>query len=188
MPRFLIALTPNLLSALRIAMGVMFPFSPDKGARASLILVAGLSDMIDGFVARRLGVASPTGGHVDAVTDKVFVMSVLITLVVQGAMHPWQVVLLLSRDAVVIAVVAYIALMGRWNAFRRISARHFGKLTTAAMFAMFLAIVIWPDGNPVVSTIFAITSLFSVAAAIDYLVQFLRALPQHRCAGHQVGS
>jgi cardiolipin synthase len=170
-----ITFAPSALSILRIAMAALFPVVPG-GWRVCVVLVAGVSDMTDGLCARRLGVASWAGGHLDALTDKIFAVAALATLLVAGVVTPWQVGLLLCRDVVVAVIAAYVTLRRRWAAFRHTPARLLGKLTTASMFVLFLAIVIWPPQSVVVWLLLAGTGFLSVVAAIDYLSHFVRRL------------
>ena len=170
-----VAVAPSALSVLRIALAALFPFVPGNQWRASIVLVAGLSDMADGFVARRLGVASAAGGQLDAMTDKVFVLCVLITFLSEGRMQPWQVALLLTRDVVVVVLATYVAVRRQWSGFLQMPARLLGKLTTVAMFTLFLAAVLWPPEHLAVQILFAVTALLGVVASIDYLIQLLKA-------------
>ena len=170
------AVLPHAVSSLRVAMAVLFPLMPTARWRATVILVAGLSDLGDGFIARRLGVAHAWGGHLDAISDKVFVLSVLVTLLVDGLIGPWQVALLLSRDLAVASIAAYVALLRQWSAFERMPARWAGKVTTAAMFTLFLTLVLLDDRNRLAGTFaFAVAAACSLAAAVNYIIVFCYA-------------
>jgi len=170
---------PSALSLFRMAMAIVFPMVSSRW-RATVIIVAGLSDLGDGCLARRLGVAGPVGGHVDAITDKVFALSILITLTENGIFQPWQLVVLLSRDGLVIALSVFIAAKRRWIAFQQMPARNLGKITTAFMFGLFLVAALSPPHDPLLLIAFTISALCSVAAAVDYFIQFIRAYSRDR--------
>ena len=70
---------------------------------------AGVSDALDGFVAKRLNQVSELGGLMDAVADKVLLVSVFLTLGQQGYLPPWLVILVVSRDAMIVggALLSY---------------------------------------------------------------------------------
>lgn len=92
-------LLPNLLSAARIPLALAFPFARGRTVPSLAILAAaGVTDVLDGYFARRLGQASPLGAMVDGVADKVFSMSVLGTLLGRGMLSPLSAALLASRE------------------------------------------------------------------------------------------
>ena len=73
-------LVPNGLSILRMALGIAFPWLPER-FRLATVLVAALSDAFDGFAARRLHAESDTGQLLDPIADRTFVLLVAGTLV-----------------------------------------------------------------------------------------------------------
>jgi len=169
-----IAVLPNTLTGLRLAMAVAFPILPGSW-RGPVVLAAGLSDSADGLLARRFRVTSLLGGHFDAVTDKAFVLSVVITFAVSGSLSLWQAALLLARDGVVAAIVAYAVLTRRWDAFRKMPARRWGKLTTAALFVLFVVMIFWPNAEIAVQNLFVVSAGLSAVAGFDYAFQFIVA-------------
>jgi len=178
----LIAWTPNVLSALRLVLAVSFPLLTWhwRSWAGPVILIAGLSDLADGIIARRLNASSWIGGHLDAVADKAFVLAVLVTFVWRDEVQPWQVALLLSRDVVVVGIAAWAAARRHWDAFKQMPARLPGKATTAANFAFLLLTAIWPQQPQLNFIVFSIAVTFSIAAAIDYLLLFWQRYRQHR--------
>ncbi|HEY8077432.1 MAG TPA: CDP-alcohol phosphatidyltransferase family protein, partial [Labilithrix sp.] len=73
---------PNVLSAMRIPLAALFPFVVTRPALAIAVLAAAaLTDVLDGWLARRLGEATPTGALVDGIADKLLGASVLVSLV-----------------------------------------------------------------------------------------------------------
>ena len=177
-PTGLIAAVPNLLSALRLVLAGAFPFVPPSW-RLPVVLIGGLSDWLDGFVARRFHAQSTLGGLLDAIADKTFALSVLFTLAAASVIAPWQVGVVVLRDLAVLGICVYFALGGRWKAFTGMPSRWAGKITTALLF-LWLAAVLAHLPPPVTLPLFAALALFSAAAAADYLLQFARALRRLR--------
>lgn len=155
-------------------MAALFPFVPREWW-ASVVLVAGLSDLADGMIARRLGVASAAGGQFDAITDKVFAVCVLATFLYEGVMQPWHAIMLLSRDIVVIALAIYVASQRHWAGFSQMPARPLGKLTTAMLFVFFLSAVTLPSDHAVAEILFVVAVLLAFTAAVDYVIQLVKA-------------
>jgi CDP-diacylglycerol--glycerol-3-phosphate 3-phosphatidyltransferase len=175
----LVSVLPNALSWLRIALALSFPLLPPvpPGWRLGVVAAGGLSDWLDGVIARRYGVTSTSGGIIDAIADKLFVLSVLLTLTLGGALELWQAVLVLSRDLAVAAVVVHVLFRREWSAFRRMPARPLGRATTVAQFALLIAILLpWPAWGGVVAVTLTVAVLLSVLAAADYLLRFAQAL------------
>ncbi len=175
----LLAPVPNVLSFGRLVLAVVFLTAPPR-AWVWLILAAGASDFIDGYLARRFQLASWVGGLLDAVADKVFVLVVLITFTMRGELAWWQAALLLSRDAVVLSIAAYAGATARWEAFRHMPSRPFGKVTTATLFLLFLVVAVWPDLWAINLTLWGLAAIFSAMAAFDYARQFICALALSR--------
>jgi phosphatidylglycerophosphate synthase len=173
-------MVPNMLSVLRLGLAAAFPLIPAEHEhwhwRVIVVAAAGFSDWLDGFVARRWGAKSPSGVLLDAVADKLFVFSVLMTLTIKEPrlIEWWQMLLVIARDLAVAFVAAYVTARRDWPAFRRLVPRLPGRLTTGFQFALFLAIVIWPQ-TPFATFVLVLTVLCSLLAALDYFQLFGKA-------------
>lgn len=168
------ASVPNILSLVRLALAVAFPFMPPAWWWLA-ILAAGGTDAVDGLVARRLGVSNWIGGVLDSIADKAFVVAVLLTFVVQGLLAPWHLLPLLARD-IAVAVIAVAAMMVvKWKAFRGMPARLPGKATTAAVFLMLIVLAIQRESTWGSRLLIGIAASVSIIAAVDYTRRALRA-------------
>lgn len=162
---------PNALSLSRIVFGVAFPLVP-HGVRPWLIAVAGTTDALDGCSARALGMSSATGRLLDPIADKVFVILISVTLVVEGAIQPWWAIGIAARDVIVLVGSASVLLARRLQTMGRMYPTWLGKCTTAAQFAV-LFWVVCSGSAP--GWLLAATTALSVAAALHYAVVFIRA-------------
>lgn len=163
---------PNFLSASRLVLAVLFPWIGPAG-RVWTVFLAAVSDLADGFAARRFGATSAAGGHLDAVADKIFVFTVLITFLVEGRLGSWQIACLLLRDVAVGMIALYAVATRRWDAFDLMPARLAGKVTTALMF-LFLLAAAWPASAAVQRVAVVVVIIASGVAGVDYFVQFVR--------------
>lgn len=170
----MIDVVPNLLSLTRLALALVFPVIPEQW-RLAVVVAAAVSDWLDGYVARRFDVRTASGHLIDAGADKLFVFSVLVTLVVSGVLQWWQMLLVIARDLAVIFVAAYVVMRRDWPAFRKLVPRLAGKLTTGLQFAFFVTVLVWKDST-FATVVFTVTAGLSVFAAVDYLIHFGRAL------------
>jgi len=128
---------PGLLSLSRLPLAALFPFVVDEPPVAfSLLVVAGLTDVLDGWYARRFGKATPTGAVIDPLTDKLFVGVVVLTFLLTGRFGLRELLLLSTRE------IGEFPLVFWWAASRAQRRRKAdqprpnlpGKLSTAMQF------------------------------------------------------
>lgn len=174
---------PSLLSALRLVIALIFPATSEK-YWLWLIVIAGASDVLDGWLARRWQVISWQGALVDAIADKFFVLIVLIVFTISGKFTIYWIPLILARDLLVAATAGYLAAKGLWTEFKNTRSRPPGKIATGGQLALFIIVLALP-AQTVSGLILA--SLCSLIAACDYSLLFYRflsnrhkALPKNR--------
>ncbi|MES9846598.1 MAG: CDP-alcohol phosphatidyltransferase family protein [Candidatus Sedimenticola sp. PURPLELP] len=96
---------PNLISILRIFLTipvVWMLLEQQFGIALVLFFVAGVSDGLDGYLAKRNGWVSPLGGMLDPLADKVLLVSSYLSLAVVGMIPVWLVMLVVMRDLVIV--------------------------------------------------------------------------------------
>lgn len=96
---------PNLISLARLLSVpvVVWSLLADEMALAFwLFIAAGVSDAVDGFIAKRTGSRTVVGGFLDPLADKALLVSVYITLGRIGALPLWIVILVVSRDILIV--------------------------------------------------------------------------------------
>ena len=93
---------PNAISFARLALVPVFVWlrlTGEPGLAFLVFVIAAASDLLDGFLARVLNQRSKVGGIIDPAADKLLVFSALVTLVVDGLLPLWLLVLEGARDA-----------------------------------------------------------------------------------------
>lgn len=100
----------------------MFRYSPGRIA-AFVVVIAGITDLMDGWLARKWNIESLLGKFLDPVADKLFLMVGLVMLMKLDRVEPWLVMLLLSREMLITGLRGVAAGEGLI-----ISAGQFGKL------------------------------------------------------------
>jgi cardiolipin synthase len=167
-------LVPNLLSSARVPLAVAFPLAAGNAPLTLGILgFAGLSDVLDGWAARKLGQATPVGALVDGVSDKVFAGSVLGTLVATGMLTPTAALLLATRELgeLPLAVRVLTSKRARLTEIDR-KANTIGKVATVLEFATVVAVIANIPGKKV---LLAATAVCGAAAAATYWFREIRA-------------
>lgn len=128
----------DLLTAVRIPLAVAFFWIDSTAWRVVFLWLAGITDFVDGYVARRWG-SSRLGSFLDPVADKVFVAAAFWVVLVSGKLAWWEVVAVMARDLT--ATFAFLLTV----AFKRpaaIPARRAGKLVTIGQLLVVLAFLL----------------------------------------------
>jgi cardiolipin synthase len=77
-----------------------------------LFVVAGVSDAVDGFLAKRFDMTTELGAYLDPLADKALIVSIYITLGINGAIPRWLVILVVSRDILIVGGIMLSWLIG----------------------------------------------------------------------------
>ena len=107
---------PNALSALRLAGVPVFLWlvlGPHHDGIAFLVLAAsGVTDYLDGKLARMLGQSSKLGALLDPAADRLYIVSTMVALTIRGVVPVWLLVALLTRDAIMLCFGPVLLKMG----------------------------------------------------------------------------
>ena len=170
MARTTVFTLPNLVSTSRFALAVGFVVSDTAPVRLALLGIASATDVLDGWLARRTQVVSRFGALLDPIADRFFVLAVVVTFVMGGALTPLQASLVLLRD--VMSVIGYfVAKNVSWLRSIPFQARLLGKLVTVAQLFTFLVVLLWPAW---VAACVWIVAALGLAATIDYTLMLWR--------------
>src|ERR1700674_4739729 len=107
---------PNLITLARILSVPVMVWAIASGEMLFafvLFVVAGVSDAVDGFLAKRFGMASELGAYLDPLADKTLLVSIYIALGITGAVPRWLVILVVSRDLMIVGAVMLSWLVGK---------------------------------------------------------------------------
>jgi len=132
---------PNLLSAARLALApyVFVLLWQRKYAWAlAICFLAGLTDGLDGLLARRFQVASRLGAYIDPIGDKVLLSGAFLTLALDGAIERWLAVVVLGRDVMILLFVAGAFLL---TPIRSFPPSIWGKASTAAQIGFIMVLL-----------------------------------------------
>lgn len=163
----------NLISLSRLAMAAAFVHYADNPVIAVGILsAAGISDWMDGWLARKLGKTSRFGALLDPICDRLFILPVLATLVLVHDLPPWQLAVLVTRD-VTNSLGAGILWLLRREEVPKLRARISGKVVTSLQFWSVVHIVL---GLPYFTVSFTAVALATAWALVDYGRQFFGLL------------
>ena len=130
-----LATLPNLLTIARLLLAPFIFAAIVRGRHDTaliLFVMAGLTDGLDGLLARRIHQATPLGAYLDPVADKVLLSGVYISLAIAHIIPSWLVVLIFGRDIFLLATSG-IALA--FTAYREFRPSVWGKASTFVQIA-----------------------------------------------------
>ena len=162
---------PSVISLSRVALAVAFVANHDPNTRIFIVLVAAVTDMLDGWLARRAGLTSRFGALIDPFADRVFALVAVATFVYEGSMTTLQYFIMIFRDLMT-AVGFLVAKSVSWLRPVEFRARWSGKAVTALQMVTFVAVLRFPDYVSLLIWGVGVLSLYSV---IDYTVALYRA-------------
>jgi cardiolipin synthase (CMP-forming) len=171
---------PNLITLARILSVPLVVWAITSGEMLIaflLFVAAGISDAVDGFLAKRFGMTSELGAYLDPLADKVLIVSIYVALGISEAVPRWLVILVVSRDLMIIGAVMLSWLVGKPVEVKPLLV---SKLNTAAQI-FFAGLVLGSLGLrfnpgwtlPVTMALVAALTLLSVAAYVREWVRHM---------------
>lgn len=101
---------PNLITLARILLVPVVVWAIASGQMLIafvLFLAAGVSDAVDGFLAKRFGMTSEIGAYLDPLADKVLIVSIYVSLGIMEGLPRWLVILVVSRDFLIVGGILF---------------------------------------------------------------------------------
>jgi len=137
----------NALSLLRLPLACLFLIN-NTPLRIFIIIVSMMTDIFDGYLARKYRMTTKFGAILDPIMDKFFVFFVLGVLTFEDRLLLWEAGSMVSRDFFLLIFGTYLKLSGKWHVypFRALS---WGKVTTALQFLVLIGLCLhiifpWP--------------------------------------------
>jgi cardiolipin synthase (CMP-forming) len=180
---------PNLISVARLFLAPFVIYLIVTGNMFGafvVFLVAGLTDALDGFIARRFNLQTELGAYLDPIADKALLVSTYIALGFFAYLPAWLVILVVSRDLLIIGAFLLSWLMGREVEVKPLIISKLNTLMQIAVAVMVLA----QHGLPlplqqyVVPAIW-ITGVTTGLSAMAYLITWLRYMASYDINGRR---
>jgi cardiolipin synthase len=165
-----LARLPNVLSLSRFLLAVLF-VPAGRAARIALIVLAGATDFLDGWLARRTNTTTRWGALVDPISDRVFVLVAIVVYILNAELSVAEALLLLSRD-IATALGFVVARAVRSLRAVELKARLPGKIVTVLQLVTLLALA---GGVKRLTPFIALVALASALAIADYTHALWRA-------------
>ena len=169
---------PNLLTAARLALTPYLFWLMVRHEYRTIIpwfIAIAVTDVVDGFLARRFNASSRLGAYLDPLADKVLLSGTFLVLALTGAMEAWLAVVVLGRDVVILAAVGVLYwITGR----RNFPPSPWGKLSTFVQIVFLSFQIGYLSGiavEPAVVALKWLTVALAVVSLGDYARRMQRA-------------
>ena len=166
---------PNKLTVLRVIMVPFFVFfmltdvggAANKWIALAIFVIASLTDMLDGKIARKYNLVTNFGKFMDPLADKLLVCSAMICLVELDKLPAWMVIIIIAREF----IISGFRLVASDNGIV-IAASWWGKSKTISQMIMIILLIADIPALSVLNTVLIwVALILTVVSLIDYLVK-----------------
>jgi cardiolipin synthase len=166
---------PNMITTIRIILApifVIYIINDELITGLFILIITGLSDGIDGLIARLFNQKSKLGAYLDPLADKIILISAFVALSIRGFLPSWLTVMVISRDIMILMGVFILFLNGMKIDIRpSISS----KITTCLQFLT--VILVLAKGyfftlEKYYLFLFYLTALFTIISFLQYMHQW----------------
>jgi cardiolipin synthase len=169
---------PNIITLGRI---LLVPFivwaiaSNQLEIAFAIFIIAGVSDAVDGFLAKRFNMSSELGALLDPVADKALLVSIYMALGIWGAIPRWIVILVVSRDIMIVGAVIVSWLFGKPIPMKPLMVSKLNTVAQVAFAALVLASLGFGfDSKPYDLILMGFVTIFTLLSVSFYLVEWAR--------------
>ncbi len=173
---------PNFLTVFRIVLVPVIVILLIQGEYTKALvcfIIAGVTDGLDGMLARLLNQTTVVGAYLDPLADKVLVISMYTTLGIIGVVPGWLSVIVISRDCIILGGILVLTLM---SISLEIRPSFVSKInTTLQLAAIFFALLMkihiaGKHFRDVLVFVYWVTATFTVISGADYLLKGMRLI------------
>ena len=154
---------PNLITLGRILLVPVVVWAITSGAMwiaFVLFVVAGVSDAVDGFLAKRFGMTTELGRYLDPLADKALIVSIYLALGISDLIPRWLVILVVSRDILIVGGIILSWVIGNPLKIKPLLV---SKLNTVAQI-LFACVVLGTLGFDIKADMLTLVLMITVAA------------------------
>jgi cardiolipin synthase len=178
---------PNLITLGRILLVPIVVWaitSGEMGIAFALFLAAGISDGIDGFLAKRFHMASELGAYLDPLADKALIVSIYVALGIAAVLPIFLVILVVSRDIMIISAFLLSWLVGRPMKVRPLLVSKANTVAQIFLAALILAQQAFGiDAGIVTKLMMGLVAILTLLSIAFYLAEWVRHMNSFG-AGH----
>lgn len=166
---------PNILTTVRLALIPLFAYfvlgQHNLYAAGLVFLCSGITDIVDGFIARRFHMVTEIGKVYDPLVDKLMQITALICLSLEEIIPFWAIWIIIAKEGTMIVAgsimyLKHIVMQSNW----------YGKAATVVFYAIIFIMIIFAPSIPIQgqTALMVIMILAALASAFGYLTQLIR--------------
>ncbi len=149
--------------------------APHPVAAFWTFVAAGISDAVDGFIARQFNLRSDLGAYLDPVADKALLVSIYVTFASYGEIPVWVAILVVSRDLLIVGGVLLSWMMGQPMPMRPAAVSKVNTLAQIILAAVVLGdLAFGPDLAALRLGLNYVVGVLTATSAALYLVDWVR--------------
>ncbi len=166
----------NMITVFRILLipvylGFFFSGSDNSILFSGIVfIIAGISDVLDGYIARKYNMMTDLGAVLDPVADKLMIFTVLISFVSKGIIPSWILIALGFKEIVMIIGGGILYL---FKGKQVLPSNNYGKFATVTFYVATLSIV-FKLPEMLSKVMFILTVFFNIVAFINYFIIYLK--------------
>lgn len=164
---------PNLLTLARIAavpVLILFLYEGRYGAALAVFMLAGITDGLDGWIAKRFKCVTRLGSILDPLADKILIVSTYVMLVLAGDLPFWLILLIGFRD---LGIIAGVLVLNTLNGHVQMQPSLLSKVNTFLQISLVILVMVERIGfitlEPVAEILLWFVAVTTVASAIHYV-------------------
>lgn len=173
---------PNFLTVLRIVLVpviVILLIQGQYGNALVCFIIAGLTDGLDGLLARVLNQMTVVGAYLDPLADKALLISMFTTLAIVGAIPGWLTVVVISRECIILGGILMLTLLSIEIEIKPSVVSKINTMLQLVTVFFALLLKIGEAGEPIDAAFAAtcwMTAIFTVISGADYLLKGMKLI------------
>lgn len=172
----MIRLVPNIITFCRLAavpLAVWLILNEEILLAFWLFVIAGISDAVDGYLAKRFDAVTVLGSYLDPLADKALLVSVYITLGVVGHLDNWLVILVVFRDLLIVGGALVFQTMTQSLIMQPLFISKINTVAQIVLAALVLAAVGFKvDPNPFMNIMLGAVAITTLLSGVMYVVKW----------------
>jgi len=169
---------PNLITLCRILLVPVVVWAITAGEMRVafvLFLAAGISDAVDGFLAKRFGMGTELGAFLDPLADKAMLVSIYVALGIMAVVPRWLVILVVSRDIMIVGAVMVSWLVNRPIPLKPLLVSKLNTVAHIALACVVLAALGFGFNAAItIELLVALVAVLTMLSVVFYVIEWMR--------------
>lgn len=167
---------PNLITIIRIFLMPLYLYffysDMENGFiyAGIIFIIAGISDVLDGYIARNFDMKTKLGALLDPLADKIVVFTILISFTHKGIIPSWILLAMGLKEVIMILGGAFLYLFGERQV---VPSNIYGKVATVLFYVSIVTFVIGLPEN-ISRNLLSLTVVLNIIAFLNYLIIFIK--------------